>query len=284
MPDYSDNPGYYYYPQQPAPRRPSNWIYFWPIVTLIVVGLVMWRYWPAGPRALNNPNAKPREVATFEGYLPEEVANFNVYDKARDSVVYITTFRRGRVGLNVQKIPRGTGSGFIWDDEGRVVTNYHVIQKASAADVTLANGHTYSARLVGAMPDHDLAVLQIQAPAKELKPIAIGASKGLRVGQKVWAIGDPFGLDQTLTTGIISALNREMEEDTGHTLQGLIQTDAAINPGNSGGPLLDSSGRLIGVNTAIYSPSGASAGIGFAIPVDTVNSLVPKMIAGDTGS
>jgi protease Do-like 1, chloroplastic len=153
-----------------------------------------------------------------------------------------------------------------------------VIQNADAAQVTLADQSNWKARVVGAAPDKDLAVLRIDAPGNRLRPIPIGTSKDLQVGQSVFAIGNPFGLDQTLTTGIISALNREIESVTRRPIQGVIQSDAAINPGNSGGPLLDSAGRLIGVNTAIYSPSGASAGIGFAIPVDTVNRIVPELI------
>jgi S1-C subfamily serine protease len=175
-------------------------------------------------------------------------------------------------------VPRGTGTGVMWDDRGHIVTNFHVIQGANGARVTLSDKSTYSASLVGVFPDRDLAVLRIDAPRDKLKAIALGQSAGLLVGQKVYAIGDPFGLDQTLTTGIVSALNREIESVTRRPIRGAIQTDAAINPGNSGGPLLDSAGRLIGINTAIYSPSGASAGIGFAIPVDEVNRIVPRLI------
>ncbi len=153
-----------------------------------------------------------------------------------------------------------------------------MIQNASGAKVTLADHSTWDARLVGVAPDQDLAVLSINAPRSQLQPLPIGRSTGLQVGQNVFAIGNPFGLDQTLTTGIISALGREINSVSGRTIPGVIQTDAAINPGNSGGPLLDSAGRLIGVNTAIYSPSGSSAGIGFAVPVDTVNRVVPQLI------
>jgi S1-C subfamily serine protease len=180
--------------------------------------------------------------------------------------------------LNLYQIPQGTGSGFVWDTSGNIITNFHVIQNADAAQVTLADQSNWKARVVGVAPDKDLAVLKIDAPANKFQPIPIGTSKDLQVGQSVFAIGNPFGLDQTLTTGIISALNREIESVTRRPIQGVIQSDAAINPGNSGGPLLDSAGRLIGVNTAIYSPSGASAGIGFAIPVDTVNRIVPELI------
>jgi S1-C subfamily serine protease len=158
------------------------------------------------------------------------------------------------------------------------VTNFHVIQDANGARVTLADQSSYDATLVGAFPDRDLAVLRIEAPREKLPPIAIGTSRDLVVGQRVYAIGNPFGLDQSLTTGIISALNREIESFNERTIRGVIQTDAAINPGNSGGPLLDSAGRLIGVNAQIASPSGASAGIGFAIPVDEVNRIVPRLI------
>jgi S1-C subfamily serine protease len=153
-----------------------------------------------------------------------------------------------------------------------------VIGDASRVEVSLGDDSVYKGILVGAAPDKDIAVLQISAPAEELKPIPMGDSESLQVGQKVFAIGNPFGLDHTITSGIVSALDREITAVTGRTIQGVIQTDAAINPGNSGGPLLDSSGRLIGVNTAIYSPSGASAGIGFAVPVDVVNRVVPEII------
>jgi S1-C subfamily serine protease len=175
-------------------------------------------------------------------------------------------------------VPRGTGSGFVWDAAGHVVTNNHAIAGAVSATVRLADDSAWPAELVGTDPRNDLAVLRIRpdAPATAL---ALGTSADLRVGQKVFAIGHPFGLDRTLTTGIVSALRRVLPSGRGFAIRGLIQTDAAINPGNSGGPLLDSAGRLIGVNTAIYSPSGSSAGIGFAIPVDTVARVVPQLIA-----
>jgi S1-C subfamily serine protease len=178
----------------------------------------------------------------------------------------------------VQQVPRGTGTGFVWDAAGPIVTNFHVIQGANGARVTLADQSTYDATLVGYFADRDLAVLKINAPKEKLPPLAVGTSRDLLVGQRVYAIGNPFGLDQTLTIGIVSALNREIESFNNRTIRGVVQTDAAINPGNSGGPLLDSAGRLIGVNTQIASPSGASAGIGFAIPVDEVNRIVPRLI------
>jgi S1-C subfamily serine protease len=179
---------------------------------------------------------------------------------------------------NVFSVPRGTGSGFIWDEAGHVVTNYHVIEGASEAQVKLADGRDYRAGLVGASPAHDIAVLRIGVGFKSPPPVPLGTSNDLKVGQKVFAIGNPFGLDWTLTTGIVSALDRSLAEQNGRTIEHLIQTDAAINPGNSGGPLLDSAGRLIGINTAIFSPSGASAGIGFAVPVDAVARVVPQLI------
>jgi S1-C subfamily serine protease len=177
------------------------------------------------------------------------------------------------------EVPQGTGSGFLWDRQGHVVTNFHVLQGSDSSVVTLSDQSNWKAAVVGVEPDKDLAVLRISAPADKLPPILVGTSKGLQVGQKVFAIGNPFGLDETLTTGIVSALGRTIDAVTGRKIQNVIQTDAAINPGNSGGPLLDSAGRLIGVNTQIASPSGASAGIGFAVPVDTVNEVVPELIA-----
>ena len=195
-------------------------------------------------------------------------------------MVNITTLanQRNLFSLDVFQVPKGTGSGFVWDDGGLIVTNFHVIQGASVARVTLFDQSEWNAKLVGAFPDRDLAVLRIDAPREKLKPIAVGSSGDLAVGQRVYAVGNPFGLDHTLTVGIISALNREIQSINQRTIRGVIQTDAAINPGNSGGPLLDSAGRLIGVNTAIFSPSGASAGIGFAIPVDEINRIVPRLI------
>jgi S1-C subfamily serine protease len=180
--------------------------------------------------------------------------------------------------FDVMEVPQGTGSGFVWDQDGHVVTNFHVIEDAQATKVTFAGQTSYRATLVGVAPEKDLAVLRISAPREKLVPILLGTSGNLQVGQRVFAIGNPFGLDQTLTTGIVSALGRSIQSATDRPIEGVIQTDAAINPGNSGGPLLDSAGRLIGVNTAIASPSGGSAGIGFAVPVDTVNLVVPQLI------
>lgn len=260
------------------PSRRLVSTYFW-LAVLALSALLAWRFWAQGA-SRNAPRATPRAIAPRGDLTVDEKSTIALFRRASPSVVYITTLTVARdfFTLNLLQIPEGTGSGFVWDDAGNIVTNFHVIQNADAAQVTLADHSTWKARRVGMAPDKDLAVLRVDAPKSRLHPIPIGSSKDLKVGQKVIAIGNPFGLDQTLTTGVISALGREIESVTRLPIKGVIQTDAAINPGNSGGPLLDSAGRLIGVNTAIYSPSGASAGIGFAIPVDTVNRVVPQLI------
>lgn len=203
-----------------------------------------------------------------------------LFSLSSPSVVYITTssYKQDFWSMDVYEVPSGSGSGFIWDDEGHIITNFHVINGASKAEITLSDRTSYPADLVGYSKEKDIAVLKIKAPKSKLKPIRTGKSTNLRVGQFVMAIGNPFGLDYTLTTGVISALNREIQSQSGVPIRDIIQTDAAINPGNSGGPLLNSSGELIGVNTAIYSPSGGSAGIGFAIPVDIVNWVVSDIM------
>ncbi|NLX18958.1 MAG: trypsin-like serine protease [Desulfobulbus sp.] len=249
---------------------------------LVVVALVIgWLFYQTVQPPLLDPNAVSRPVAARGDLAADEQNTIEIFRNAAPSVVYITSIalRRNLFNLNVYEIPQGTGSGFIWDKQGRIVTNFHVISDASRLEVTLADHTSWKAVLVGAAPDRDLAVVQISAPADKLQPIAVGDSTNLLVGQKVFAIGNPFGLDQTLTTGVVSALGREITAVTGRTIHDVIQTDAAINPGNSGGPLLDSAGRLIGVNTAIYSPSGGSSGIGFAVPVGEVNRVVPQIIS-----
>lgn len=244
---------------------------------VLLSGLLIWQF---SARA-DSPVA-PRAVTPRGELSVEEKSTIELFRQALPSVVHITTVavRRDIFTLNQFEIPSGTGTGFIWDNAGNIVTNFHVIQDADSFQVTLSDHSTWNARLIGKASDKDIAVVRIDAPKNQFRPIPIGTSNKLQVGQKVFAIGNPFGLDQTLTTGIISALGREIESQTRprRPIQGVIQTDAAINPGNSGGPLLDSAGRLIGVNTAIASPSGASAGIGFAIPVDTVNRIVPQLI------
>jgi S1-C subfamily serine protease len=222
-----------------------------------------------------------RPVAPRGTLSAEEQVTIDIFEKSKRSVVYISTSElvRDLWTRNVHSIPRGTGSGFVWDERGDIVTNYHVIEGASAARVRLNDGRDYAATLVGASAFHDLAVLRIKVPSNPPPPLPLGTSGDLRVGQRVYAIGNPFGLDWTLTTGIVSALDRALDGGDGNTVEHLIQTDAAINPGNSGGPLLDSAGRVIGMNTAIYSPSGASAGIGFAVPIDTINRVAPALVA-----
>lgn len=249
---------------------------FW-LICFLLLGLIVLtaaRHRQPG----RDPHAGPRPITSRSRLAADEKATIKLFQQASPSVVYITTLRRDVFNLNMFDIPQGSGSGFVWDQDGHIITNYHVIQDAGRAQITLADQSVWEAQLVGSAPSKDLAVLYIEAPRKQLKPLAIGASGDLLVGQNVYAIGNPFGLDQTLTTGIISALGREISADNGRTITGVIQTNAAINPGNSGGPLLDSAGRLIGVNTAIYSPSGSNAGIGFAVPVDTVNRVVPQLI------
>ena len=230
----------------------------------------------------SSPVAETRTVTPRGELGADERATIDLFRNARASVVFIST--RQRVAdfwtRNVYSVPRGSGSGLVWDEAGHIVTNFHVIEGASEAQIQLADGRQFPARLVGISPQHDLAVLKIgkagfAAPAR----VPIGTNHDLQVGQNVFAIGNPFGLDWTLTKGIVSALDRSLPNENGPDIRHLIQTDAAINPGNSGGPLLDSAGRLIGINTAIYSPSGASAGIGFAVPVDTVMRVVPQLIA-----
>lgn len=226
------------------------------------------------------PEAKALSTEEALAYTPAELHTIRLFEEASPSVCYITTKTRQRSfwSYDVTEVPSGSGSGFVWDKDGHIITNYHVIKGATQAIVTLANGESYSATLAGYAKEKDLAVLKIDAPTNELNPIPLGTSDGIRVGQAVYAIGNPFGLDQTLTTGVVSALDREINSQAGVPIRGVIQSDAAINPGNSGGPLLDSKGVLIGVNTAIYSPSGASAGIGFSIPVDVVRYVVPDLI------
>jgi S1-C subfamily serine protease len=225
--------------------------------------------------------AEPREIQARGELAADEQTTIAIFESISPSVVYITT--SGRVldllTRNLLEVPRGTGSGFMWDRQGHVVTNYHVVADVQAAYVRLPNQRIYEAALVGGSPEHDIAVLRIDTNAAGPPPVPIGSSHDLRVGQKVFAIGNPFGLDYSLTSGVISALDRTIPSDEGRLIEHLIQTDAAINPGNSGGPLIDSAGRVIGMNTAIFSTSGNFAGIGFAVPVDTINRVVPRLIA-----
>ena len=261
----------------------DHWLPRVALLSGVVIGLVVIAAWTWPPLWERGAAAQPvpRPVATRGALLDSEQAVIALFEKARGSVVFITTQTRvvDMWTRNVFNIPRGSGSGFIWDDRGHLVTNHHVVEGAAGAQVKLNDGRDVSASLVGVSPAHDLAVLRIEVSDLP-PPLLVGASHDLRVGQMTFAIGNPFGLDWTLTTGIVSALDRSLPSESGRSLiEHLIQTDAAINPGNSGGPLLDSAGRLIGVNTLIYSPSGGSAGVGFAVPVDTVNRVVPQLIA-----
>lgn len=219
---------------------------------------------------------EPRKPAARADLVGDEARTTELFAKTIPSVVSIYA-RKGGVRLATPE-GVGTGSGFVWDRAGHIVTNYHVIEQATELGVLFGGETPLPARLVGAAPWVDLAVLRLEDPPEDLKPIPIGTSADLVVGQSVYAIGNPFGLSRSLTTGVISALDRRLPTASGREVVGVIQTDAAINPGNSGGPLVDSSGRLIGVNTAILAPTGSFTGVGFAIPVDTVNRIVPELI------
>ena len=256
---------------------------------LVNVGLLTWLTKRASGEVDDADRALPRIEVSIPAQptlpLPEDLdaaekRTIEVFRQASPAVVFITSVsvRRHLLSRNVMAIPAGTGSGFLWDDQGHVVTNYHVVSEGNAARVTLSDQTTYAAKLVGHAADKDLAVLQIEAPKEQLKTLRVGDSNSIHVGQGTLAIGNPFGLDHTLSTGVVSGLEREIKSRSGRPIFGVIQTDAAINPGNSGGPLLDTRGRLIGINTAIYSPTGASAGIGFAVPVDTIKRIVPQLI------
>src|SRR5262245_6770629 len=262
----------------------------WPFFAALALGAAFaWGLSRRGAASLLDPSATERPVEPRGDLTPAEKINIAIFKRVSPSVVYIATTGLRRDFFSTFQVPEGTGSGFVWDDGGYVVTNFHVVANVhpgrGKALVFLAEGREpFEASVVGMEPDKDLAVLKIDAPKEVLRPIELGTSHDLEVGQIVYAIGNPFGFDHTLTTGIISALDREIRApsleagEPGRLIQGVIQTDAAINPGNSGGPLLDSSGRLIGVNAQIFSPAGTSAGIGFAIPVDTVNRIVPQII------
>jgi|SRR6185312_9328178 len=279
-------------------RAPSCFLIFLTATLAAVGGFLVGSIWGGRAQVAGTPapftvpgapsGRTPRPAAVPSGVTvaprgdldADEKENIGLFERSSPAVVFITSLavQQDAFSLNSNEIPQGSGSGFVWDTQGHIVTNYHVVANADAARVTLADQSTWDAKLVGWAPEKDVAVLKIEAPVKQLHPLPLGSSDDLRVGQKVFAIGNPFGLDQTLTTGIISALGRQIQSLNNVPIRDVIQTDAAINPGNSGGPLLDSAGRLIGVNAAIYSPSGASAGIGFAIPAHSVEWAVPDLI------
>ena len=238
---------------------------------------------PLGP--LHDKGAAPRPLQASLKATPAEERTMRAFDMAHRSVVGVSTGELAAVrrdGHQVPvRIPQGTGSGFIWDSGGWIVTNWHVVQEGTLVRVTLASGEVREGVLVGASGADDLAVIKINPSGLDLEPLALGSSHDLRIGQSVLAIGNPFGLDGSLSKGVISGLNRSIETDQGQRMEGVIQTDAAINPGNSGGALLDLSGRLIGINTAIHSQTHSSSGVGFAVPVDLINEIVPLIIAGE---
>src|SRR3954469_6325667 len=264
------------------PHRESGVTKILALLLLIVAGALVYTVIQQRRQPEHFVSFEPRPVAQRpdDKLGADEQSTIDVFSKFSRSVVHITSLqtRRDRMTLDLAEIPQGTGSGFVWDQDGHIVTNYHVVQMGDRASVTLNDNSTYPATIIGTAPDKDIAVLRIDAPPQKLLPLPIGQSANLKVGQKVLAIGNPFGLDQTLTTGVVSGLGREIKSVTKRSIFDVIQTDASINPGNSGGPLLDSAGRLIGINTAIVSPAGANAGIGFAVPVDSVNAIVPQLL------
>jgi S1-C subfamily serine protease len=292
MPSYEE----YGFPGRPRRYRDSTRT--WPalvilLVLLVLGGIAIGYFVFRDHRSTHDADAKLREVTPRGERDAFEKERIQVFKDVSPSVVNVDTLRiqrRGYAGQSEQAV--GTGSGFVWDDKGRIVTNFHVvrdtlqitsegavsIRSTATVRVALATGKTWDAELVGIAPDNDLSVLQIKAPPDSLKPIPVGSSNDLEVGQTVYAIGNPFGQSLTFTHGIVSALDREIQSATDRPITGVIQTDASLNPGNSGGPLLDREGRLIGVNTAITSPSGGNVGIGYAIPVDTVNQVVTELI------
>jgi S1-C subfamily serine protease len=247
------------------------------VVALVVTGT---RYWSVN---LFSEHARPRLIAERGQLTTDEDVAIQVFNTVSPSVVFITSGQVSRdlFHLRATESEEDAGSGFIWDPNGYIVTNYHVVANSEWVRVALTDQSVWTALRVGINPDQDIAVLKIDAPADLLPPIPIGTSSDLRVGQQVFALGNPFGYDQTMTAGIISGLGREISGAANRPIRGVIQTDAAMNPGNSGGPLLDSAGRVIGMNTAILSPTGADAGIGFAVPIDCINRIVPRIIRGE---
>ena len=264
-----------------------------PFLTLALVAIILFLVFQ-----ILDTNCRVQEQQAFAASLSNQVAQaiqtlprggkaasdneaIEVYKSVSPSVVAVANnalVRRGIFSFQLYEVPQGAGSGFVWDKKGHIVSNYHVVYEASTLTVSFPDGTRYDAKLVGVAPDYDLAVLKIDAPPEKLTPVSLSPSRDLQVGQRVYAIGNPFGLDTTLSSGIVSALGRTITSMTDRKIYDVIQTDTAINPGNSGGPLLGSSGKLIGVNTAIVSPTGANAGIGFAVPSDTVARVVPQLI------
>jgi len=275
---------------RPAPSAGGHPV-AWALVALLAVALLaagvgLFLAWPKANTSPTDPNATPRDVTPKGPLDAEEREAVDLFKNTKDSVVNVDTvvFRRNLQTRSTDVVQAGTGSGFIWDDEGRIVTNYHVVREAIKSRLTLrvvlADRSEWKVTVVGVAPEYDLAVLKINAPPAQLRKIKVGSSRDLEVGQKVYALGNPYGLSLTLTKGIVSALDREIDSPADTPITGVVQTDAPINPGNSGGPLLDKDGRLIGVTTAIATAKegGGNIGIGFAVPVDTVNWVVPQLI------
>jgi 2-alkenal reductase len=256
----------------PARRPGGLWVGGLALITLLTIAVL------AIHGVATARDARPRSVASRSALAAEELAVVTLFERASPSVAYITTETVQQSFFGAE-VGQGTGSGFVWDEEGHVVTNNHVVEGARRVAVQLDGGKPVEATVVGRAPEYDLAVVRLARVPKDLRPIPLGSSGDLRIGQTVYAIGNPFGLQRTLTRGLVSALGRELPTTDYREVLGVIQTDAAINPGNSGGPLLDSAGRLIGVNSAIRSASGSSSGIGFAIPADLVNRVVPALIS-----
>lgn len=264
------------------PHRRTTGFGGWTVLAvLVLLAVILFRYYGPISNDLFQPNADLRTVAPRGSLSDVEQTQVELFRSASVSVVHIETSVAVRQGLNLFEMPRGIGAGFVWSEEGYIVTNFHVLNGAETANVVLSDGTSYPASAVGVDPSNDLAVLKIEAERGVLKPMPLGTSHDVEIGQNVYAIGSPFGLEQSFSVGVVSGLDRQFPAADGRGLVvDAIQTDAAINPGNSGGPLLDSAGRLIGVNTAIYNPTDtpANVGIGFAIPADTVNRVVTELI------
>ena len=237
------------------------------------------------PRRFGSEDARPRPVVPRGSLSTEEQATASLFEAASPAVVSIQAIRLqryrelGSPEVHSEEVEEGSGSGFVWDEDGHVVTNMHVVQGATRFLVRFRDGRAFDGTVIGVAPDYDLAVLSIRAGDRDLGTLPVGSSADLRVGQYAFAIGYPFGLEQTLTVGVVSGLDRQIQAESGLAIRGVIQTDAAINPGNSGGPLLDAAGRLIGVNTAIKTTTGTNTGVGFAVPVDTINRIVPRIVS-----
>jgi 2-alkenal reductase len=253
------------------------------IPVAVVWGLILLTLWIGYQYLyviLANASYAPRPIAPRASLTEEENSAIEVFNRFSPSVAFIMTEAGGGLSslLGSREVRIGAGSGFVWDTQGHIVTNFHVIEGAEVIGVQFGSDELLHAKVVGAAPDYDLAVIRLEGPPREFQPLPLGESKNLQIGQIVYAIGNPFGLTRTMTQGIVSALNRSLPTESQREIKGVIQTDAAINPGNSGGPLLDSAGRLIGVTSAIVSQTGNFSGVGFAVPVDIVNQIVPELI------